>query len=519
MPKLCQPATLEDLALKGCVKYLRVVGQQIVEVLNESLTIETQLPVYIDMLNLLFDMNVPCYLFDKLKTLVFEEIEQMVKEIKKNIDARSNPTKFLTRTRIAVQLAEVVMSRHLRVLRFDKMPKTIRQPFYINLNRCSGLVVLDMGSMSGGWKTEDVEHFYLNGLNTMTNLRSVTLAYDCTDNILDMLAMTAPLISHIDVSNSKLITDLSVDRLLRFKHLQSVQLHRTSVTMEGYSYLLLYSEHLADLGKYDDIGRLLEYMDQLNPQKTRFKLRKFLTTYATSKHLQLLCEKCPEIDTVSIFHNKLLVDLTLLVGLNNLTTLKLLSCDFFGDRIRDILKIKGCNLTHLHLEHVDEIDLNALTYISQYCPDLKILSLYNCQLLDSTSVYIRKPTIPPFMNLERLTFAAQGSRKHLEFLLRDAYRIKYISLGTQSPTCDQLFSNILGCNPLQYLEEMRIVHSDEVTITTAYKLANNCPNLKYLKELEGWTSVKESEIEAFKLYIKTRNLDLDITPWRKVGME
>lgn len=370
--------------------------------------------------------------------------------------------------------------------------------------------------MSGGWKTEDVEHFYINGLNTMTNLRAVTLAYDCTDNILDMLAMTAPLIEHIDVSNSKMITDRSIDRLLRFMNLKTVQLHRTSVTMEGYSTLLLYSQELTDIGKYDEIGRVLEYLDEWNPQKKTYKLKKFISTYVTSKHLQLLSEKCPDIDTVSIFHNVMLIDLMLLIGINKLSTLKLLSCDFFGDRVRDVLQVKGCNLTYLHLEHVDQIDLNALMYISQYCPDLKYLSLYNCQLLDSTSVYIRKPTIPPFMNLERLTFAAQGSRKHLEFLLKDAYKIKYISLGTQAPTCDQLFSNILGCNPLQYLEEMRIIHSDQLTITTAYKLVNNCPKLKLLKELESWSTVKESELDAFKLYVKTRNLDLDITPWRKI---
>lgn len=391
----------------------------------------------------------------------------------------------------------------------------LKQTYFFSFHSCTGLIILDMGSMSGGWKTEDVEHFYINGLNTMTNLRAVTLAYDCTDNILDLLAVTAPLIQHIDVSNSKLITDRSIDRLLRFKHLQSVQMDRTSVTMEGYSTLLLYAEELTDLGKNDDIGRLLEYLDEWNPVKKTFKLQKFVTTYATSKHLKLLCEKCPDIDTVSVFHNVMLIDLMLLIGINKLSTLKLLSCDFFGDRIRDILEVKGCNLTHLHLEHVDEIDLNALIYISQYCPDLKNLSLYNCQLLDSTSVYFRKPMIPPFMNLERLTFAAQGSRKHLEFLLKDAYKIKYISLGTQAPTCDQLFSNILGCNPLQFLEEMRIIHSEELTITTAYKLVNNCPNLRCLKELEGWVSVKECELDGFKQYIKTRNLDLDITPWRK----
>lgn len=116
MPKLCQPTPLEDLALKGSVKYLRVVGEQIMDLLHDSIQLEMHLPGYIEMLNLLFDINVPCYLFDKLKTEVFREIEDMVKYIKKNVDMRAYPTKFLTRMRIAVQLAEVVMSRHLRVL-------------------------------------------------------------------------------------------------------------------------------------------------------------------------------------------------------------------------------------------------------------------------------------------------------------------------------------------------------------------------------------------------------------------
>lgn len=116
MPKLCQPTLLEDLALRGCVKYLRVVGEQIMELLYDSTQVELHLPRYIDMLNLLFDINVPCYLFDKLKIEVFREISELVDHIKKNIDMRAYPTRFITRMRVAVQLAEVVMSRHLRVL-------------------------------------------------------------------------------------------------------------------------------------------------------------------------------------------------------------------------------------------------------------------------------------------------------------------------------------------------------------------------------------------------------------------
>lgn len=392
----------------------------------------------------------------------------------------------------------------------------IRPLFYNNLSRCKGLVILDMGSMSGGWKTADMETLYMNGLKTLTNLRSVGLSYDCTDNILQLLTRVSPGIENIDLSNSRMITNQSVDWLLKFKQLKSVQLYRTSVTLEGYSNLLLYAPNLTDVGRYDEIGRALEYLDEWNPGKTEFKLTKFVTSYATTKHLQLLCEKCPEIDTISIFHNIMLIDLMYLIGIDKLTVLKMLSCDFFGDRLRDVLQVKGCNLTHLHLEHVDEIDVNALMYISQFCPDLKTFTIYNCELIESTSIHLNRPAIPPFMNLEKFVFAAQGKRRHLEFILQNALKIKYISMGTQAPTCDALFNTILSINPLEHLEELRIINSEHLTISTAYKMTNSCPNLKVLKELEGWTTIKESEIQAFKLYIQARNFDIDITPWRKM---
>lgn len=370
-----------------------------------------------------------------------------------------------------------------------------------------------MGSMSGGWKTAEVEHIYLNGLKSMRNLHYVSLGYDCTDQILNLLSHVAPKIEFFDLSSSKQISNSSIEQLLKFKYLKGVQLYRTSVTLEGFANLLLYSEELRDIGRYDEIGRALEYLDEWNPHKKKYSLTKFMTSYATTRHLQLLCDKCPEIDTVSIFHNVLLIDLMTLIGINKLSTLKMLSCDFFSDRIRDVLQVKGCNLTHLHLEHVDEIDLNALMYISQYCPDLKTLSIYNCELIDSTSIHLRC-SIPPFMNLERLTFISSGKRKHLEFILLNALKIKFICFGTQAPASDSLFNILLGNNPFQYLEELRIINSDQLTITTAYKFVNQCQSLKSLKELEGWSLVKESELDAFKLYITLRNLDLDIKPWK-----
>lgn len=201
------------------------------------------------------------------------------------------------------------------------------------------------------------------------------------------------------------------------------------------------------------------------------------------------------------------------IGLNQLTKLKLLSCDFFADQIRDVLQVKGCNLTSLNLEHVDEIDMNALIYISQFCPDLKKLVLCNCNLMQSTS--IRRYKLPPFMNLESLTLIGECSIQHLEYLLCNAHRLKFIHFGTQIITNDELFEKVFLRNELSQLEEIRILYSDYLTKKTAYALVNNCTSLQKLFEIESWLNVMPWEFDELKRYIKEKNFDVDLTSYRK----
>jgi hypothetical protein len=204
-----------------------------------------------------------------------------------------------------------------------------------------------------------------------------------------------------------------------------------------------------------------------------------------------------------------------LIGLNKLSKLKLQSCDFFSDQVKSVLEVKGCNITYLNLEHADEIDLNALVYISQFCPDLNTLILCNCVMLESTSLSYRRYQVPPFMNLENLTLVGHCSFNHIQFILCNAYKIKFIHFGTQIPTDDMLFEKIFLHNQLEYLEEMRILRSDYLTIKTAYNLINNCKKLSKLYELGSWISVMPLQLDELKDYIKQRNLNVDLTSYQK----
>lgn len=140
-------------------------------------------------------------------------------------------------------------------------------------------------------------------------------------------------------------------------------------------------------------------------------------------------------------------------------------------------------------------------------------------MISSTSMYIQKPEIPPFMNLNRLTLVAACELFHLEFLLSSCFHIKYIMLGTMVPTDDYTFNRILSKNPMLNLEELSIVCSDRLTIETVYKLLEMCPNLTALNELDEWQGINQHELETLKMYIKTNNLNLNINSKRFMAVD
>lgn len=486
--------SMEDYQRSSCTQ------RQITETLRSRISI----------LHEVFQYNIPCYLFDRMCKFLFYEIPRMVDEIKRRRTITTSQSEFMSQVNVAVSLIEVVIGPYLTYCDFQVMPKLMQHVFYMRLRDLKGLEYLNLGSLTGGWKIDEMEPTILTGIEQMQRLNYLNLNYDCTDKILLKLIETCPQLHTLDLTSSKAVNNDSINLLLRMPSLRNVQLHRTSVTLEGYVKLLLGLKKLEDVGQYDEIGRCLEYIVDHYPHFEEFSLRKFSSRYVTTRFLQIISEYCPRMEYVSIFFNMLICDLTALIGINQLSILYLLSCDFFSDQIRDVLAVKGCNLTYLHLEHVDQIDMNALMYISQYCPDLQVFTIYNCELIESTSLYMEKPIIPPFMNLQRLTVVAQCDHRHLEFLWSTCLHIKSIKCGTMVPTSDHIFERVMTRNPMEHLEELNIIRSDGLTIAMAYRFVEICPKLQSLHELEGWSLIKEDELQLFRTFIKTNNLNLNL---------
>lgn len=459
--------------------------------------------------------NVPWLLQDLLATEVTRALSNLLEKTKKSLGFRGSMGKFVSQMNVIVRMCEVLFTKNLTFVSIENIPKMLRSVYYTKLHMLTGLVYLNLGSLSGGWKTSDMEESVIQSLKELHCLKYLFINYDCTDSILKCIVENCKKIEKLDVSSSKCVTNDSIDIISQLKFLRCIQLYRTFVTLEGYAKLLIKCKSLEDIGRCDEIGRVLEYIDLTNSEAKPFLLKTYVSRYACIAHLKLAVEMCPFIRNMTIFHNTLQSDLMVLIGLQDLCDLKLLSCDFYADQVKQVLQVKGCNILNLHLEHVDQIDLNALMYISQMCPLLESLTLYNCTLIQHTSLYTRHLEILPFRNLKNLTVVATCTEEQLLFLFSNCLNVEFIHTGTAVQFNDDFLFKILDKNPLINLKELRVMQSDFLTMTSIKRIIESCMSLEVLVELESWVQLSETDREYIRNYIRVNNLKIDIAPIRR----
>lgn len=515
-----QPVKLERLALNKLGDWVALQAElqikQFIELCQrDSTTAHEALNKTVDQLRSYLEYNVPWMLHDWLTVEAIRALSDLMEKIKKSFGFRSAMEKFASQMNVVVKVTEIIFTRYLTYVSINEIPPKLRAVFYSKLNKLSGLVYLNLGSLSGGWKTADLEKSTIEALRELRCLKYLVINYDCTDNILQCIVENCKLIEKLDVSSSASITNNSIDIIKKIKNLRSVQLYRTLVTLDGFISLLLNCENLEDIGRCDNIGKVLEYIALYISKCKKFNIKVYVSRYANINHLQLAVEMCPDIRSMTVFHNTLQSDLMVLIGLKDLRELKLLSCDFYADQIKQVLQVKGCNISHLHLEHVDQIDLNALMYISQMCPLLENLTLYNCTLIQHTSLYTKNLDILPFRNLKRITLVATCTNEHLLFIFTNCINIEFIHIGTAVQFTDDFLLQILNKNPLIYLKELRIMQSDYLTMISVERIIQSCINLHTLVELESWTLLTDTDREHVKNYIKVNNLNIDTAPARR----
>ncbi|XP_066159091.1 F-box/LRR-repeat protein 2-like isoform X1 [Euwallacea fornicatus] len=518
MPKFKDVPTLKTLALKSIGLFIVHTTPAImnnVQYIRDSQKLITNVQKSIDRLNETLVSYVPYYLYESMAVEVLQAVRALIEKTKKHYYPRVSMSKYWTEMNIVVSLTEVVLNSRLRSVDFSQWPKIMRYVLYKNLEKMSGLENLNLGSCTGDCKTMELDKSILCGIRNMKNLRSICLCFDCSDVIIQTISENCAHIQCIDVMSSRSVTDRSIPYLLNCKNLKELQLHRTSITTAGHSKLICGLPKLRDIGRCDEFSDIIEHISQREIHYGPFELRKVHTRDLTTESAILLVSMFPKLEFISLFYYDLrIADLSAFISLNHLREVKFLSCAFYEHSLNELLKVGGFKLTHLHLEHVEEMDMNVLVVIGKYCPKIKSLVFYNCDFRYFANERPIGPTMcsQPFRNLERVFWVVDGSISHLEVILTYAVNIKYIHLGSSTGITHSNLVNILRVNPMKYLEELRVLYSCDMSMRTVELLLASCPNLKVLSELESWQGISMDELKAFKKHIKEVNFDLDISP-------
>lgn len=515
MPKHRDVPSLQDLSLTGVGSLVVHLAPRIVartRIHKEPQKTLSSLQESLDWVNSLLSSNVPFYLYDKMAVEVLKAVKALIERTKKTYYPHTSMANFLTEMNVVVSLTEVVLNPKLKNIDFSEWPKIMRYVLYKKLPNLRGLENLNLGSCSGGWKSSEYDRCLLESISNMKNLKSLCLCFDGTDVIVQTVGENCPKIQCLDLTSSGSVTDRCIPYLLKCQHLRELQLHRTSVTTIGMAQLIVGLPKLLDIGRCDDFGNVIKYLHQRYSNCGPFELKKIQSRDISTESLRLLVDMFPKIEYVSLFHDVQVSDLTVLISLDNLKDLKLLSCAFYGDYLKQLLEVRGNNITRLHLEHVEEMDFNVLVDISQCCPKLTSLVFYNCDFTTSSWLRFDRLKVQPFLNLERIFWVVDSAVQHLEFILSHALNIRYIHLGSSTGITHSSIVNILTVNPMKHLEELRVLYSSDMNMRTVELLLACCINIKVLSELESWQGISMEELKAFKHHINSNNFDLDIRP-------
>ena len=404
--------------------------------------------------------------------------------------------------------AKLAVQPTIKTMDLSQLSRVLRSGILSDIHKMAGLEKLNLSSRGciGAWKG------LWKSLRSLTKLRHLTLQNDCQNECLAVLGQNCPDLVYLDISGSQSVTDSGATWLLHCRKLIHLDLYQTEVNVQVYAQLLLGLSGLATVGRCDKFGQVLEYMALHQSKPKSLPVRVFHSRDMSRSQLQLLAEMCPKLTHVSLYVDEDMRDLlTPLTELKELEDLKLLACNFYADKVDVLLKSSGHQLTLLHLEHIDELDMNALTCIAETCVNLEKLVFFSCDFVENFGQAIpHRPFMKrPFRNLEVLVCISESAPNVIEFLLVNAICLKRVQFGSTAWFNDATVANVIAKGALKNVEEIRILRSYELTIRSVYLLIENCPKLRVLSEMDGWEGICANDLVDLRNKVQTENLQLD----------
>ncbi|XP_069671448.1 uncharacterized protein [Periplaneta americana] len=258
MPLFIQPVRLEKLSLHSFAKYLSDICVRLV---NSCCTSSASLPEALatcQRLRCIIHDKIPYSMANRVTDEALEYLNRHCSVVKININRSSSYKKILQHFVNAIL--------HPQVTELDLIGIHI---LIVNavLNQIETLSQLKIfrACVNHEHGLDLFERLLLQHLPSLKNLKCFTVPRWSSNEIIRVLFKSAPGLTRLDVSQSRSVTDKSIDVILNFAYLQSLNVSGTGISDRGYKYLLDRSRnclHLQDFGlNFVDSSHILSLAD------------------------------------------------------------------------------------------------------------------------------------------------------------------------------------------------------------------------------------------------------------------
>lgn len=376
------------------------------------------------------------------------------------------------------------------------------------------------------------QRFWIGTLSTFSRLVVLDLKFICTDEILEVIGDSCPLleeiniVSRVDICKSLFnasvlirnvsdaglcfITNLKQLRILAMDPPRNERANRIGRCVSQAGIIMLISElpYLEELRiESCDIGStLIGSSMEIGP----LSLRKINCHFASADGIRKLIKICPFLRELSVTHlsehNK-----DAILEQISMSELRLnrLDLSFFSytDSMQQLLTVKGNYLTHFSLWEIDHsMTLDAVLSLGKCCPNLNTLCIMTQSKCLVIPRYFRRPN-KIFSELRNLTIGNENFciDHMLTFFVECTDNLQKLVLKYQTKTnIDETFLHLLEKGHLKNINYLWLDCTLEVSKNVVKKIIQMC------ERLQMFTVDFSEEMTDVHKYINENNLDLKL---------
>ncbi|CAB3219868.1 unnamed protein product [Arctia plantaginis] len=376
------------------------------------------------------------------------------------------------------------------------------------------------------------QRFWINTLANFGRLVVLDLKFICTDEILQVVGVSCPLleeiniVSRVDICKSlfnasvliRNVSDAGLCSITNLKHLRILAMdpprnERASrigrcVSQAGIIMLIVKLPYLEELRiESCDIGStLIGTTMEIGP----LSLRKINCHFASADGIKKLIKICPYLRELSVTHlsehNKDAILEQISVSELRLNKLDL-SFFSYSDSMQQLLTVKGCYLTHFTLWEIDHsLTLDAVLSLGRCCPNLSSLCIMTQSKCLVIPRYFRRPK-KIFSELRNLTLGNENFSIDdlLSFFLECTDNLQKLVLKYQTKSnIDDTLLHLLKKGHLKNIRTLWLDCTLEVSRNVIKQIIQLC------EQLQMFTVDFAEDMSEVHRYISENNLDLKL---------